>query len=54
VGLPDRTHGALALDHPGVRYRLAKIAERTGCDLHRFADLVEILIAARFAVPPAD
>lgn len=32
-----------------AHYRLGKIAERTGCDLHRFADLVEILIAARFA-----
>jgi sugar diacid utilization regulator len=31
-----------------AHYRLGKIAERTGCDLHRFADLVEILIAARF------
>jgi sugar diacid utilization regulator len=30
-----------------AHYRLGKIAERTGCDLHRFADLVEILIAAR-------
>ena len=32
-----------------AHYRLGRIAERTGCDLHRFADLVEILIAARFA-----
>ncbi len=31
-----------------AHYRLGKIAERTGCDLHRVADLVEILIAARF------
>jgi DNA-binding PucR family transcriptional regulator len=31
-----------------AHYRLGRIAERTGCDLHRFADLVEILIAARF------
>jgi hypothetical protein len=37
-----------------AHYRLGKIAERTGCDLHRFADLVEILIAARFVGPPAD
>ncbi|HEY1567857.1 MAG TPA: helix-turn-helix domain-containing protein [Solirubrobacteraceae bacterium] len=37
-----------------AHYRLGKIAERTGCDLHRFADLVEILIAARFvSAPPA-
>jgi PucR C-terminal helix-turn-helix domain/GGDEF-like domain len=35
-----------------AHYRLGKIAERTGCDLHRFADLVEILIAARFVSPP--
>jgi hypothetical protein len=34
-----------------AHYRLGKIAERTGCDLHRVADLVEILIAARFAAP---
>ncbi len=37
-----------------VHYRLGRIAERTGCDLHRFADLVEILIAARFVMPPVD
>jgi hypothetical protein len=36
-----------------AHYRLGKIAERTGCDLHRFADLVQILIAARFAPAPA-
>jgi hypothetical protein len=35
-----------------AHYRLGKIAERTGCDLHRFADLVEILIAARFVPTP--
>jgi PucR C-terminal helix-turn-helix domain/GGDEF-like domain len=35
-----------------AHYRLGKIVERTGCDLHRVADLVEILIAARFAAPP--
>jgi hypothetical protein len=35
-----------------AHYRLGKIAERTGCDLHRFADLVEILIASRFAPTP--
>jgi sugar diacid utilization regulator len=28
-------------------YRLGRIAERTGCDLHRVTDLIEILIAAR-------
>jgi hypothetical protein len=28
-------------------YRLGKVAERTGCDLRRVADLIEILIAAR-------
>lgn len=32
---------------------LGKIAERTGCDLHRVADPVEILIAARFVSPSA-
>jgi sugar diacid utilization regulator len=33
-----------------AHYRLGKIAERTGCDLHRVADLVEILIAARLVL----
>jgi sugar diacid utilization regulator len=28
-------------------YRLGRIAERTGSDLHRVTDLIEILIAAR-------
>ena len=37
-----------------AHYRLGKITERTGCDLHRVDDLVEILIAARFAAPSAD
>ena len=35
-----------------AHYRLGRIAQRTGCDLHRFADLVEILIAARFVSTP--
>ena len=35
-----------------AHYRLGKIAERTGCDLHRFGDLAEILIAARFVPTP--
>jgi hypothetical protein len=36
-------------------YRLDRIAERTGCDLRRFADLMELLIAVRLlgATPPA-
>ena len=32
-----------------AHYRLARIAERTGCDLRRLDDLMEILIAARMA-----
>jgi sugar diacid utilization regulator len=32
-----------------AHYRLARIAERTGSDLHRVRDLIEILIAARLA-----
>jgi hypothetical protein len=32
-----------------AHYRLAKISERTGCDLRHVADLIEILIAARLA-----
>ena len=34
--------------HPNTaRYRLAKIEERTGLDLRRFADVQELLIAVR-------
>jgi DNA-binding PucR family transcriptional regulator len=32
-----------------AHYRLAKIGERTGCDLRRVTDVIEILIAARLA-----
>lgn len=32
-----------------AHYRLSRIAERTGCDLHRVGDLIDILIAARLA-----
>jgi sugar diacid utilization regulator len=32
-----------------AHYRLSRIAERTGCDLRRIADVMEILIAARLA-----
>jgi DNA-binding PucR family transcriptional regulator len=32
-----------------AHYRLARIAERTGCDLRRIEDLMEVLIAARLA-----
>jgi len=32
-----------------AHYRLARIAERTGCDLRKVSDLLEILIAARLA-----
>jgi DNA-binding PucR family transcriptional regulator len=37
-------------------YRLERIAERTGCDLRRLTDVVELLIAVRLlgAGPPAD
>ena len=34
--------------HPNtVYYRLERIAERTGCDLHRVSDVLEVLIAVR-------
>jgi hypothetical protein len=35
-------------------YRLERVAERTGCDLRRFADVVELLIAIRLlgGIPP--
>lgn len=32
-----------------AHYRLGRIAERTGCDLRRVSDLIELLIAARLA-----
>jgi PucR C-terminal helix-turn-helix domain/GGDEF-like domain len=32
-----------------AHYRLSRIAERTGCDLRKVSDLLEILIAARLA-----
>jgi DNA-binding PucR family transcriptional regulator len=39
----DRLHVHVNTAH----YRLARIAERTGCDLRRVGDVVELLIAAR-------
>jgi DNA-binding PucR family transcriptional regulator len=36
-----------------AHYRLARISERTGCDLRRVADVIEVLIAARLASAPA-
>jgi hypothetical protein len=41
----DRLHIHVNTAH----YRLARITERTGCDLHRVSDLIELLIAARLA-----
>ena len=36
------------------RYRLERIAERTGCDVRRLADVIELLIAVRLlAAGPA-
>jgi DNA-binding PucR family transcriptional regulator len=32
-----------------AHYRLAKIAERTRCDLRKVSDVIELLIAARLA-----
>jgi DNA-binding PucR family transcriptional regulator len=32
-----------------THYRLGKIAERTGCDLRRIADVLELLIAIKLA-----
>jgi hypothetical protein len=37
-----------------AHYRLARIAERSGCDLRRIEDLMEVLIAARLADAEAD
>jgi hypothetical protein len=36
-----------------AHYRLAKIAERTGCDLRRISDVIELRIATRLASGPA-
>jgi sugar diacid utilization regulator len=44
-----RAAQALHIHVNTAHYRLARIAERTGRDLHRVQDLVEILIAARLA-----
>jgi DNA-binding PucR family transcriptional regulator len=41
----DRLHIHVNTAH----YRLGRIAERTGCDLRRASDLIELLIAARLA-----
>jgi PucR C-terminal helix-turn-helix domain/GGDEF-like domain len=41
----DRLHIHVNTAH----YRLGRIAERTGCDLRRVSDLIELLIAARLA-----
>jgi sugar diacid utilization regulator len=35
-----------------AHYRLAKISERTGCDLRRISDVIELLIATRLASGP--
>jgi DNA-binding PucR family transcriptional regulator len=36
--------------HPNTaRYRLAKIEERTGCDLRSVADVIDLVIAVRLA-----
>jgi sugar diacid utilization regulator len=36
--------------HPNtVHYRLARIEQRSGCDMHRLTDVIELLIAARLA-----
>jgi sugar diacid utilization regulator len=44
-----RASEALHIHVNTAHYRLARIAERTGCDLRRVGDLIEILIAARLA-----
>jgi PucR C-terminal helix-turn-helix domain/GGDEF-like domain len=42
-----RTAEQLHIHVNTCHYRLGRIAARTGCDLHRVTDLIEILIAAR-------
>jgi PucR C-terminal helix-turn-helix domain/GGDEF-like domain len=44
-----RAADALHIHVNTAHYRLGRIAERTGCDLRRVSDLIEILIAARLA-----
>lgn len=44
-----RAADALHIHVNTAHYRLGRIAERTGRDLHRVSDLIEILIAARLA-----
>ncbi len=36
-----------------MHYRLRRISEAAGCDLHEFASLVELLVALRLREPPA-
>ena len=33
----------------GYSYRLGRIEEKTGCDLRRLADVIDLLIAVRLA-----
>jgi sugar diacid utilization regulator len=44
-----RAAAALHIHVNTAHYRLGRIAERTGCNLRRVGDLIEILIAARLA-----
>ena len=37
-----------------AHYRLARISERTGCDLRRVSDVIELLIAARLSRSPPE
>jgi DNA-binding PucR family transcriptional regulator len=37
-----------------AHYRLGRIAERTGCDMRKVSDVIELLIAARLASSPAN
>ena len=47
-----RAAEALHIHVNTAHYRLARITERTGCDLRRVTDVIELLIAARLASPP--
>ena len=48
-----RTAEELHIHVNTAHYRLARIEERAGVDLHRMSDVVELLIAAQLAAPPA-
>jgi DNA-binding PucR family transcriptional regulator len=37
-----------------IHYRLGRIAEKTGCDMRRLSDVLDLLIAIKLAQPTAE